>query len=385
MLEISFECPAACGAATEEITRVGGLPLSKPGTSRVLADGNVAITRMAIVDSEDLDPRAPLPPELHHVLDKLGRPDEEDGTFQLALRDMLNSIRRDAARYGGDPEKVVCVGLESGRWLLKLARALRSADDPVGREPSPPEVRIPWELHEDSATWETFQKHAPKERQRQLSAARRHLWGFAVLRGRRGEDAWHRENLVNPDLGQLTVCAEQLLDESIPYSPTATGALVSGLMFHEVAYLSRSITGDATGRTIFFHPQLTRLFILVFGYGWRLIAALLAWHFSGDNYVVLFLVVFALLGLWRSTENERLGNPRNLRRLHADMQMAYSLTLDGVPADGVLRYAQSLTERGAVWRPKTLEVLALMARNGSSFTRIRPEPSDGPVFLVPRP
>jgi hypothetical protein len=374
----------ACESATKRASSAEAVRInSVDSLEHVVADGSVIVNELMMVGAEPIPFRAPFAPELHYALQSRGRPEERGGTFQLALREMLHSIRCNPMRYGSSSAALQDASVLAAQWLRRLAPALRMPDDPSGSEPSPPDAAIPWEVHNEPAEWEAFLNRSPDSRKPRLSAARRDLWCFAILPGKEGEHTWHRQNLINPDLGLLQDCANELLDGSVPYSPTAAGALVSGLMFHEVAYLARSITGDAAGRT-FFNPLLTHVTKVAYGYLWRLIAALLAWQFADGDHVVLFMVFFALVGLWRFSESAPPSRSESLRRRFKEMNEAYALTLDGVPAEGVLRYAQSLTERGAVWRPKTLEVLALMAKHGSSFSCLRPGMVEGPVIVVSR-
>jgi hypothetical protein len=376
---ISLGRTAVCTSAEEGLSHVAGMELPTSGVRRVLADGPVMIQAVSTVPPAPIPITAYLPPELHYVLCFKGRPDQPHGTFQRALREMLHTIRCNPSQFGSAPEDLEYAALEALQWLDKLAYSLRTPDTDLHVAPESLDTVIPAELHGEASAWDSFLMQQSESRGRLLTAARRDLWASAYPPQTDREAAWHRSLLLNPELVQLSDCAEELTQGVIPYSRTAAGALVSGLMFYELNALKRTLNGDALTKS-YWNPSWIRQAGIAYGYAWRALAALLASQFADGDHVVLFLVFFSLVALWRLSDsrNAEAGGPR--QKLFNEMVIAYSLTLDGVPASGAINFAESLTRQGTVWPQGTLQILGLMAEKGDSFQCLRPH-REGASFI----
>jgi hypothetical protein len=396
MIEICFSSPRPVPIhEAGELEELAEVALNTPGIVRVVQSEHIKVHSISSVETRPIPLPARLPPELHYVLHTRGRPDRDLGTFHNALREMLHRIRCEPTQFGSDPRSVLGSGIAAADWLDQLASGLRRPDYAPSLALSTVRPVIFEELHSDPEKWTAFLNQQPEKEQGRLIYARSYLWPFANLPASEGEDRWVHMHLVNPDQDALIGCADQLTRSQVPYSSTAASALISGLMFNEVLGVKRMLvsserTGFPTATPIrpttllgmlTNWPMWARGLGRVFGYGWRAAVAALSWAISNEDYVVAFGVFFALVFLWRQAEARKPESHSSLNALFSEMHMAYSLTLDGVPASGVLQYAEALTQRGVVWPPGTLQVLSLMARHEDSFTRLRQ--SDGGRAFTP--
>jgi hypothetical protein len=389
MIEICFSSPRPVSLQEAgELEEVAEVALEQPGIVRVVQSEHIKVHSISSVDARPIPLPARLPPELHYVLHTRGRPESDRGTFHNALREMLHQLRCDPTKFGSDRRSVFGSGMAAADWLDQLACGLRTPDYVSSLAPSTVRPVISPEIHSDPEKWAAFLSQQPEKEHHDLIYARSYLWPFAKLPGSEGESNWVRRHLVNPDEDALIACADELIKGQVPYSKTAASALISGLMFKEVLGVKRMLvaserTGFPTATPIRPTPLLGMLtnwpmwargLGRVFGYGWRAAVAAASWAISNEDYVVAFGVFFALVFLWRQGETRKPESHYSLNTLFPEMHMAYLLTLDGVPATGVLRYAEAMTQRGAVWPPGTLQVLSLMAKHEDSFTRVRPSP-----------